>query len=207
MNIDNRLHFPSTERNRYAIKEVLGRYISAGGLYLEVASGSGEHGVFFQNNFPTVIWQTSDPELIHRKSIISWINYQGLFSKMPKPLNLDVENRPWPLSKQIKSSIKGIVCINMIHITPWTCTTALFEESKNYLDQNNFLMIYGPFLTRKTKTSESNKNFDQVLKLKNPRWGLRYLEDIDNLALENGYRQDNIIEMPANNYSVIYCQN
>ena len=203
-NLDNRLIFPATTRNRVPIAEVLRDYISPNSLYLEIASGSGEHGVFFQKKFPSIIWQTSDPELVHRKSIISWIKHEGLNSKMPDPLDLDVEMRPWPITKNLRSLINGIVCINMIHISPWTCTKALFEESKRYLNQNNFLMLYGPFLRQKIQTSESNLNFDQSLKLKNTLWGLRKLDEVNKLAIENGFKLDTVIEMPANNLSVFY---
>ena len=204
INLDNRLNFPATVRNREFIASVLSNYISTNGLFLEIASGSGEHGVFFQKTFPSIIWQTSDPELVHRKSIISWINHLGLSSKMPKPLDIDVEKSPWPITKQLRSSIKGIVCINMIHISPWSCTKALFEQSKNYLDKNNFLMLYGPFLRKEKQTSESNLNFDQFLKIQNPLWGLRQLEEVNKLAEENGFKLDKVIDMPANNLSVIY---
>ena len=95
----------------------------------------------------------------------------------------------------------------MIHISPWTCTKALFEESKSYLDQNNFLMLYGPFLRKQVQTSESNLNFDQSLKLQNPLWGLRQLDEVNEIAIENGFKQDKVIEMPANNLSVVYCLN
>ena len=204
LNKDNRLIFPATIRNRNAIADVLSKYLIPNGLFLEIASGSGEHGVFFQKIFPSITWQTSDPELVHRRSIISWINYQGLSSKMPSPLCLDVENRPWPITKQQKDQIKGIICINMIHICPWSCTKALFEESKSFLGKNNFLMLYGPFLRAKIKTSETNLKFDQSLKLKNPQWGLRKLDDVTKIASKNDFHKDKIIEMPANNLSVIY---
>ena len=92
----------------------------------------------------------------------------------------------------------------MIHVSSWSCTEALFEESKSLLSQNNFLMLYGPFLREKTQTSESNLDFDKSLKLKNPNWGLRKLEDVTEIASLNGFRQDEIFEMPANNLSVIY---
>ena len=202
--LDDRLIFPATRRNRDSIAEVLSDYISTNGLFLEIASGSGEHGVFFQETFPSIIWQTSDPDLIHRKSIISWINHQGLSLKMPKPLCIDVKNRPWPITDKLKSRIKGIVCINMLHVTPWSNTEALFEESTSYLNQNNFLMLYGPFHRDKIQTSEGNLSFDQSLKLKNPNWGIRKLEDVNNIALKNGFKIDKIIEMPANNIAVIY---
>ena len=204
INLDNRLFFPATRRNRDFIASVLSQYISANGLLLEIASGSGEHGVFFQNKFPTIIWQTSDPNLVNRKSIVSWIKHNGLLSKMPKPLDLDVELRPWPITNQIRSLIKGIVCINMIHICPWTTTKALFEESKSHLHKNNFLMLYGPFLRKEIKTSQSNLIFDQSLKSQNPLWGLRHVDDLNNIASKNGFVHEKIIEMPANNLSIIY---
>ena len=204
LSTDNRLKFPATIRNRESIAKVLSNYTIPNGLFLEIASGSGEHGVFFQKIFPSITWQTSDPESIHRKSIISWIKHQGLTNKMPDPLFIDVENRPWPITEQQKAQIKGIICINMIHVSPWSCTKALFEESKVFIGDNNFLMLYGPFLRDKIKTSEGNLKFDQSLKLKNPQWGLRKLDEVTKIASKNGFQQDKVIEMPANNLSIIY---
>tara|TARA_Y100001968_G_C19387330_1_gene733585 strand:- start:173 stop:805 length:633 start_codon:yes stop_codon:yes gene_type:complete len=203
-NISNRLNFSATLRNRDYIACVLDNYIPDSGVLLEIASGSGEHGVFFQNLFPSIIWQTSDPYLVHRKSISSWISYYGLSSIMPEPLEIDVLISPWPINNQLRSLIKGIVCINMIHISAWNCTLALFRESKKYLDKNQFLMIYGPFLRKDKQTSESNVYFDRSLKLQNALWGLRQLESVDEIAYSNGFEQEKIIEMPANNLSVIY---
>ena len=203
-NSDYRLNFPATTRNRDSIAEVLSNYISPNSLLLEIASGSGEHGVFFQKKFPSITWQTSDPEFEHRQSINSWIRHEGLYSKMPEPLNLDVDMRPWSITNRLGALIKGIVCINMIHISPWSCTRSLFEESKKYLDQCNFLMLYGPFLRKEKQTSESNLNFDQSLKIQNPLWGLRNLENVNQIAFKNGFKLDKVIDMPANNLSVIY---
>ena len=103
LNLNDRLIFPSTFRNRNPIARALSKYIPSNGVLLEIASGSGEHGVFFQNSFPSIIWQTSDPELVHRKSIISWIAHKGLSSKMPEPLDIDVEKRPWPITNKLRS--------------------------------------------------------------------------------------------------------
>ena len=204
INLDYRLNFPATKRNRDPIASVLYNYISPNCWFLEIASGSGQHGVFFQKKFPSITWQTSDPEFEHRQSINSWIRHEGLYSKMPEPLDLDVEIRPWPITEKFKKLIKGIVCINMIHISPWSCTKALFEESKSYLGQKNFLMLYGPFLRKGKQTSESNLNFDQSLKIQNPLWGLRNLGEVNDIAFKNGFKLDNVIDMPANNLSVIY---
>jgi len=147
------------------------------------------------------------PEESHRKSISSWIAHNGLTSIMPDPLDIDVEKRPWPIPNQIRFLIKGIVCINMIHISPWSCTKALFEESKKILKGNYFLMLYGPFFRIDKETSESNLVFDQSLKSQNLLWGIRQLERVDEIAFEHGFEQEKIFEMPANNLSVIYRLN
>ena len=207
VNLRDRLNFPATLRNRDSIASALSRYIPYRGVILEIASGSGEHAVFFQKRYPSIIWQTSDPKVLHRKSIISWIAHHGLFSMMPQPLDIDVEKRPWPIPNQIRFLIKGIVCINMIHISPWSCTKALFEESKKILKGNHFLMLYGPFFRFDKETSESNLVFDQSLKSQNLLWGIRQLERVDEIAFEHGFEQEKIIEMPANNLSVIYRLN
>ena len=94
---DKRLFFSATKRNSAFIGDVLSRVIKKDGLILEIGSGSGEHGVIFQKRFPEIIWQTSDPDLLHRKSIFSWIEYEKLNKKMPKPFDLDVLNIPWEI--------------------------------------------------------------------------------------------------------------
>ena len=205
--LNDRLDFPATLRIRDSIACVLDNYIPNNGVLLEIGSGSGQHGVYFQNLFPSIVWQTSDPEIEHRKSIISWIAHQGLSLKMPNPLDIDVEKRPWRISNELKSLIKGVVCINMIHISPWPCTTALIQESKKYLDKNHFLMLYGPFFRMDEQICESNLKFDQTLKSQNPLWGIRQLERVNEIAFKHGFLLDRVVHMPANNLSVIYRQN
>ena len=114
--MDKRLFFSATQRNRDFIWDVLSRIIKKDGLILEIGSGSGEHGVAFQKRFPNIIWQTSDPNLLHRESINSWIDYEKLNKIMPKPLYLDVENIPWKIPLNLAHSLQGIVSINMIHV-------------------------------------------------------------------------------------------
>ena len=92
---------------------------------MEIGSGSGEHGVVFQKRFPGIIWQTSDPELVHRKSISSWIEYEALNKKMPQPLDIDVEKIPWKIPLNLKNSLQGIVSINTVSYTHLTLPTRL----------------------------------------------------------------------------------
>ena len=171
---------------------------------MEIGSGSGEHGVVFQKRFPEIIWQTSDPDLIHRKSINSWIEYEELNKKMPQPLNLDVENIPWKIPLQLAHSLQGIVCINMIHVARWTCTIALFKGAGKLLKKGQFLILYGPFKISNKHTSQSNYFFENSLKMKNDFWGIRNLEEVADEAKKYDFFQEKIISMPANNFSIIY---
>ena len=171
---------------------------------MEIGSGSGEHGVIFQKRFPEIIWQTSDPELMHRKSISSWIEYEDLTKKMPQPLEIDVEKIPWKIPLRLAHSLQGIVSINMIHVAYWSCTKALFKESGKLFKKGQFLILYGPFKIGNKHTSQSNYIFDNSLKMQNDLWGIKNLEEICYESKKNGFSQEEIISMPANNFSIIY---
>ena len=202
--MDNRLFFPASKRNKDCIGGELSRIIKKKGSILEIGSGSGEHGVFFQKLFPEIIWQTSDPELVHRKSISSWIQYEKLNKKMPQPLDIDVENISWKIPLKLAYSLQGIVSINMIHITQWNCTESLFRGSRKLLNNGKFLILYGPFKIANKHISQSNYFFDNSLKMQNDSWGVRNLEEVDDVAKKNGFFQENYINMPANNFLIIY---
>jgi len=202
--LDKRLFFPATQRNREFIGDALSTIIKKDGSILEIGSGSGEHGVVFQKRFPGIIWQTSDPDLMHRKSINSWIDFEKLNMKMPPPLELNVENIPWKIPLKLTHSLLGIVSINMIHVTRWTCTIALFKGAGKLLKNGQFLLLYGPFKIGNKHTSQSNYFFDNSLKMQNDLWGIRNLEEVTDEAKKNGFLQEDIIRMPANNLSIIY---
>ena len=171
---------------------------------MEIGSGSGEHGVFFQKRFPEIIWQTSDPDLVHRKSISSWIKYEELNKKMPQPIMLNVESIPWKIPLKLVHSLQGIVSINMIHIARWTSTIALFREAGRLLNKGQYLILYGPFKICNKHTSQSNYLFDHSLKMQNELWGIRNLEKVSLEGEKNGFYQEEPISMPANNFSIIY---
>ena len=202
--MDNRLFFPATERNKESIVEVLSRILLTKGYILEIGSGSGEHGVVFQKCFPEITWQLSDPELIHRNSISSWIEYEKLNLKMPQPLNINVEKIPWEIPSELLLSIQGIISINMIHIASWNCTKSLFKESGRLLKNGQFLMLYRPFKIANKHISECNKMFDSSLIMQNKYWGVRDLGEVSEEATKNGFIEEEVIRMPANNFSVIY---
>ena len=201
--MDYRLFYPATQRNKKYIGDILSTLLKEG-LVLEIGSGSGEHGIEFQKRFPEIIWQTSDPEMMHRKSISSWIDYEKLKNKMPQPLEIDVMVSPWKISSKISKSLNGIISINMIHIAPWGCTKSLFRESGKLLNSGKFLLLYGPFKFKNKNTSQSNELFDRSLKIRNNDWGIRNLEQVSEQGRLNGFIQKEFIQMPANNFIVIY---
>ena len=174
------------------------------GFVLEIGSGSGEHGVEFQKRFPEIIWQTSDPKLEYRKSIISWIEHEKLNIKMPEPINIDVTKIPWPIPVKLVDNLQVIISINMIHIAPWECTKSLFKESGKLLNYGKFLILYGPFKIEDKHVSKSNELFDKSLKIQNNNWGVRNLEQVNKEAIINGFQQKQLIQMPANNLTLIY---
>ena len=202
--MDNRLFFPATERNKDSIAEVLSRILLKKGYILEIGSGSGEHAIKFQKCFPELTWQSSDPELVHRKSISSWIEHEELNFQMPQPLDIDVEKIPWEIPAELLNSIQGIISINMIHIASWNCTKSLFNESGNLLKKGQFLMLYGPFKIGGKHISQSNQLFDTSLKMQNESWGVRDLGEVSEEANKNDFIEEELIRMPANNFSVIY---
>ena len=202
--MDYRLFFPATQRNKIFIGDVLSKIPLKKGFVLEIGSGSGQHGVEFQKRFPEIIWQTSDPKLEYRKSIISWIEHENLNTKMPEPLEIDVTKSPWPIPFKLVDNLQAIISINMIHIAHWECTKSLFKESNKLLNYGKFIILYGPFKIEDKHVSKINEAFDKSLKIQNHNWGVRNLEEVNKEAIINGFRQKQLIEMPTNNLTLIY---
>ena len=206
--MDQRLFFPATERNRGPIGDLLETVLPASGTVLELASGSGEHAVAFQTRFPGIRWQASDLEPEHRRSIDAWIAASGLNGRMPSALDLDVQKQPWDLPEPVVTDLAALVCINLLHISPPDCTRSLLKQAERLLPQAAPLIIYGPFKRGGCHTSESNADFDQSLKERNPCWGVRDLEWVLELATEqNAFELKACISMPANNLSIVLSRN
>ena len=198
----DRLYFPATERNRAPLGNALSELLPEQGAVLEIASGSGEHAVTFQRRFPGVLWQASDPDPIHCKSINAWIDYECLSSQMPPALKLDVLDQPWLIPEKITIELKVVVAINLIHIAPWHCCQSLVEQASKYLPMGGRLILYGPYRRNGLHTSLSNEVFDQSLRERNPSWGVRDLEAVETLCTDVGLENMHCIELPANNLVV-----
>jgi hypothetical protein len=188
----------ATQRNREPILAVLRTILPSAGSVLEIASGTGQHVAFFAPHFPSLRWQPSDPVPAHRDSISAWIAEAGA-SNIAPPLALDVEQQPWPVAQA-----DAILNINMIHIAPWSATEALFRGAAGLLGPGAPLFLYGPFTREGVPTAESNLRFDERLRAEDPRFGVRSLEDVARVATGAGFREPAVIEMPANNLSLVF---
>ena len=191
-----RRHAPATLRNREPIAAVLAEALPACGLVLEVASGSGEHAAFFAERFPDLTWQPSDPDAAALASIAEWC--AGLANVLP-PLALDAADAAWPVA-----AADAILCINMVHISPWEATLGLMAGAARLLAPGAPLILYGPYRQRDVPTAESNEVFDVSLKSRNPAWGLRHVEDVSAVAAARGLLLERIVAMPANNLSLVF---
>lgn len=191
-------HAPATARNSAAIAEVLAKELPATGTVLEIASGSGEHALYFARAFPQIAWQPTDFDVEALESIAAWSAEAGL-SNIATPLQLDAGASDWPVDQA-----DAMFCCNMIHISPWSATKGLFAGAERVLPLAGKLILYGPFLERDVETAPSNLQFDHSLKGRNPAWGLRQLEEIDALAASHVMKRAQRYAMPANNLTLVY---
>lgn len=197
--MDPRQQSPSVARNREAILAVLRRVLANEARVLELASGTGEHAVFFAKALPGVRWQTSDPDPNARESIGAWINAEGAANVLA-PRAIDVSVPDW----DVEGPYDALVAINMIHISPWEATLGLMAGAGRLLRPSGVLFTYGAYKRGGQHTAPSNEAFDQWLKQRDPRFGVRDLEEIEIAAQAHGLALREIIEMPANNLSLVF---
>jgi SAM-dependent methyltransferase len=195
---DGRLVVSSAERNRGPILKVLERVLPKTGLVLEVASGTGQHVVHFAKALRGLTWQPTDRDAACRRSISAWLATEEL-ANVRRPLDLDVCELPWRVP-----TLDAIVCLNLIHIAPWSVAKALFAGAGLALRETGLLYLYGPYSVQGRHTAPSNAAFDSALRAENPDWGVRDLKEVESLATDQGFDLAETIEMPANNLSVLF---
>ncbi|MGF6986676.1 SAM-dependent methyltransferase [Paraburkholderia atlantica] len=195
---DARQHSPSAERNREPILAVLRDALPARGRVLEIASGTGEHAIWFAAALPGLDWQPSDADEEARESIAAWTAHAGL-ANVRAPLALDVHQPDWGVD-----ALDAVVCINMIHISPWSAAQALIDGAGRRLVDGGVLYLYGPYRRGGAHTAPSNEAFEQWLKSRNPEWGVRDLEAVVALGDAAGLTCERVVAMPANNFSLVF---
>lgn len=198
---DARRHAPAAERNRDPIAAILRSVLPPGGTVLEVASGTGEHAIFFARAFPDLVWVPSDPDPFALTSIRAWAEAARLPNLRP-PLLLDASAAAWPIDRA-----DAMLCVNMIHISPWEATVGLMTQAGHLLPPGAPLILYGPYRRDGIETAPSNLAFDQSLRQRDDRWGIRRLEDVVALATEQGLALEAVHEMPANNLTMVLRRN
>jgi hypothetical protein len=178
-------------RNVGPIGDVLADWLPANGLVLEIASGTGEHALAFARRFPKLEWQPSDPDPQALASIAAWQS-EGPPNLRP-PTELDV-TRDWPVARA-----DAILCVNMVHISPWQSALGLLDGAAKLLGDEAPLILYGPWLEAEVEPAPSNLAFDIDLKARNPEWGLRLVEDFAAEASLRGFVLRERRHMPSNN--------
>ena len=200
--MDERCYASATQRNREAILAVLRRVLPASGTVLEIASGTGEHAVWIAANLPGLVIQPSDPDPDNRASIAAWTGFTGV-ANVCRPLAIDVTAPAWEAGEGIPPDPAAILCINMIHISPWAATLGLMRGAGALLPPGGVLYLYGAYKRGGAHTAPSNASFDRSLRARDPDWGVRDLEAVTGAAESAGLAPESVIEMPANNLSVI----
>ncbi|QSQ20754.1 DUF938 domain-containing protein [Pyxidicoccus parkwayensis] len=191
-------HAPSTERNREPLLAVLREVLPASGTLLEIASGTGEHAVFFARAFPHLTWQPTDVEPESLASIASWRAGESLPNLLP-PLTLDASSDTWPVS-----TADAILNVNMIHISPWAACQGLMRGAGRVLVPGGCLVLYGAYFVEGRETAPSNLAFDASLRERNPAWGVRQLGDVTAEAARHGLERERVVDMPSNNLALVF---
>jgi len=195
-----RRHAPAVLRNREPILAVLKRVLPATGVLLEVASGSGEHAAFIAPRLASGLdWQPSEASLDALADIDAHAGDADCSCIRPA-IVLNACDADWPVQ-----SAEAVFCCNMVHIAPFQAAEGLFAGSSRILANGAPLILYGPFKRNGVHTAPSNQAFDEGLRARNPRWGVRCLEtEIVPLAAKSGFALDEVVAMPANNLTVIF---
>lgn len=209
---------PAALRNREAIMQVLAEWLPPTGIVLELASGTGEHAVFFAEHFPRLQWQPSDIHPDALQSIASWREAAQLPNLRP-PIRIDASAADWPLSNVTSAAgaastepsstagdtrVAAVLSINMVHISPWSAALGLLNGAARLLQPGGKLILYGPWLKTDIPTAPTNLAFDQELRERDPEWGLRKVEDFEVEAQKRGFMLEGVRSMPANNLMLLF---
>lgn len=205
---DRRLFAPATERNRDAIYQVLKNILPTDARVLEVASGTGEHAAYLSQALQVSGWWPTDVTPDALGSIRAWRQHTDS-KKIHDPWILDVSDHNTALNRAREAGVEpgaldAVICINMIHIAPWSACEGLMRCTPELLGTGGILYLYGPFKRNGVHTAPSNHSFDLSLQQRNEQWGVRNLETVCDLASTHGLDLLQVTEMPANNLSVIF---
>ena len=187
----------SCEQNQTPILDVLYEEFADSQKVLEIASGTGQHAVFFGRALPHLSWQTS--ELVQNHAgIQAWLDDAQLPNVLA-PLAIDVNASAWPIDR-----VDAVFNANTVHIVSWPGVAQLFAGIGRVLSVGGILCMYGPFNYDGKFTSESNARFDAWLKSRDPASGVRDFEAVNRLAEAQGMHLLKDVSMPSNNRTLVW---
>ena len=192
---------PAARRNAAAILDVLRQVLPNSGTILEIGSGTGQHAAGFAGPLAPRRWLPSDPDPGQRASISAWIADMDDPKPLP-PRAIDAASADWDI--RAEDNITAITSANVVHISPWAVSEGLIAGAGRILPTGGVLHFYGPFKRGGLHVTTSNAGFDAGLRAQNPDWGVRDLDDIATLASAAGLALDQVIDMPSNNFSVVF---
>ncbi len=200
MSSDDRRHAPATRRNREPILEALRGCLPPAGLVLEIASGTGEHARYFAEHLPDLTWQPSD---LATEALLSIEGHRDGYvgGNLLPARSLDVTSEDWPIK-----AADAILCVNMIHIAPWSCCLGLLAGGARVLPPGGTLVLYGPFRRGGRHIAASNAAFDESLRRQDPEWGVRDLDTIEEAAASRGLFLQEILDLPRDNNVVVFVR-
>ena len=198
---DARRHAPSAQRNQAPILEALAKVLPTSGRALEIGSGTGQHIAAFARAFSGLQWLPSEPHPDSLASIAAWVAETGL-DNLADPLTIDVTAPDWPAA--LDGPCDAIVCINVLHITPWAVAKGLMRGAGRLLAPGGIVYLYGPYMRDGHHTAPSNAAFDASLRRRDPAWGVRDIADVTRCAEANGLALERTVDMPRDNFSLVF---
>ena len=205
---EGRLDAPAFHRNHEPIWSAIGSLLSAqSGDVLELGSGTGQHAITYAARTPQLTWWPSDILPSHLLSIEAWRRQAGLANvRAPQRIDLMDPAWVWTTEGQAGGPLAAMICINVLHISPWAVAQNLIAGAGRLLRHGGRLFVYGPFKRDGQHTTPSNAAFDQKLRAENPAWGVRDVADLDALAQAAGLSAAEITPMPANNLVLAFAR-
>lgn len=205
---DGRLKAPAFERNHEAIWEAISGLLNErSGDVLELGSGTGQHAASFARRTPRLTWWPSDIYDSHLASIEAWRRHEALANlRAPQRIDLTDPGWTWAGENGTGGPLAAMLCVNVLHISPWAVARSLIAGAGRYLEAGGRLIVYGPFMRDGEHTAPSNAAFDASLRAENPDWGVRDVADLRSVAAANGLALDQIVPMPANNTVLVFAR-
>ena len=189
---------PAAERNQQPILDVLRPLCPKKGIVLEIASGTGQHASYFARQLPELTFLPTEVSPARLDTLNLRLVAEGS-PNLLSPQILDVTQADWPLAQA-----DIIVCVNMVHISPWAATLGLFAGAAKILAPEGFLLTYGPYRFSGVPLAPSNEAFDVGLRAQNPEWGIRSIVDLEAAAAAHNLVLAEVYPMPANNHTLIF---